>query len=126
MASALVETYGDPLEADVAIGTMAPGELITRLRVLASDRGLKLDMSVGDILKLQRECRSAALPYIHARRTPVDDKGDPVTPVIVFGRADAVSASGGRSIEDVEENQPLIDVTPEKSDGEKSDGEPND
>ncbi|RMF02559.1 MAG: hypothetical protein D6773_08490, partial [Alphaproteobacteria bacterium] len=62
MARALVERYGDPLEADVAIGTMSPGELVTELRKIASDRGIKLDMTLGDILRLQAACRKDAMP----------------------------------------------------------------
>ena len=125
VAVGLVERYGDPLEADVAIGTMPIGELITLLRCLASDRGLKLGMTVGDVLKLQAECRRSALPYIHAKRAPEDAKGNPVVPIIGLGIVATPSmAGGGVSIEDaidVEQYQEVSEVDAEKSETEKSD-----
>jgi len=130
IADALIETYGDPLEADVAIGTMEPGELITTLRCLASDRGLKLGMDVGDILRFQAGRRDAAMNYLHSKRAQVDPKtGEAVVPVLGFGTFsgfDGRPGDGAKSIEDVVKNQQVIDVTPEKSDGEKSDDAPSD
>lgn len=101
IAAELVARYGDPLEADVAIGTMPPGELVTLLRVVASDRGLTLGMTVGDVLALQRDCRRNAMPFIHSKRATVDDKGNPVVPIIGIGSVGTLNVGGGRSIEDV-------------------------
>jgi len=98
--------YGDPLEADIAIGTMALGELITELRMIACDRGMKLGMTIGDVVRWQRECRAQALPYIHAKRAPVSQTGEAVTPMVVFGRFEDVrQAAAARSIEDAIEGE---------------------
>jgi hypothetical protein len=127
VAVALIERYGDPLEADVAIGTMPLGELITEMRTIASDRGLKLEASVMDLARWQRDCRGQAMPYLHSRRATTDDKGVPVTPVIAFGRADRVTINAGsRSIEDVEANQGVIDVTPGAGAAKSHDGKSHD
>jgi len=129
VAVELIETFGDPLEADMAMGTMAPGALVTLLRTIASDRGIKMGMSLMDVLRLQADCRGRALPYMHAKRIAVDDKGHAVTPVIAFGTfSGEQQAVHGRSIEDIgndEQNQELIDITQSKSDDDKSDDAPS-
>lgn len=100
-AQALIATYGDPLEADVAIGNADIGGLITLLRTLASDRGLKLGMSVGDVVRWQADCRRNALPYLRSKRAPVGADGKEIPPVVIgLGQASGAVA-GGRSIEDV-------------------------
>lgn len=107
---ALIAEYGDPLEADVAIGTMPLGELVTELRAIASDRGLKLGMTIGDIVRWQRDCRGQALPYLHARRAPTAADGSPVTPIVAIGRVDHLTvAEGGRSIEDMIDAETVVD-----------------
>lgn len=130
IAEELIAEFGDPLEAHVRIGSMDPAALITELRCLASDRGLKLGMTVGEILKFQRECRNDAMPYLHSKRAPVDpNTGETVLPVIGFGTIPASYGQPGddaKSIEEMVENQKLIDVTPEKSDEEKSDDDASD
>lgn len=128
-AKELVERYGDPLEADMAIGNMPTGALITELRIMASERGLKLGMTIGDVLRLQAQCRASAYPYVHAKRAPVNEEGETVTPVMVFGGAAPAgeAAKGGRSI--FEESVDYQDVTPkegERSHGGKSHGKPSD
>lgn len=102
IAAALVAKYGDPLEADVAIGAMPLGDLITLLRCIASDRGLKLGATVMDIARLQHDCRKAAMPFLHSKRATVDDKGNPVLPIIGIGKVGTLNLGGsGRSIEDI-------------------------
>jgi hypothetical protein len=103
VAQYLVDRFGDPLTASMATAGMPLRELITELRSIASDVGMKLGASVMDIARFQRECRNDALPYIHAKRAPETAKGDPVVPIIGIGRFEqhnTVVQVGGRSIED--------------------------
>lgn len=128
---ALIECYGDPREADVAIGNMPIGELVTLLRQIASDRGIKLGMTLGDVVRWQRECRGQSLPYLLAKRAAEDSSGNAVVPIIGMGTV-VLAEGAGASLED------MIDVTPNPqsdqgdseadaavSDGEMSDGEEN-
>lgn len=122
VAEYLIGRYGDPLEASVSLGMMPLKDLVPTLRAAASDLGLKLGMSIGDILRLQAELRREALPYLHARRAPETAQGDPVLPVVGIGTyvaAQTVNIAGaGRSVEDVIEgeiNQEVSDDAAGKS-----------
>lgn len=121
VASYLVERFGDPLTASMATASMPLRDLVTELRKVASDCGLKLGASVMDIARFQRECRNDALPYIHAKRAPETFKGDPVVPIIGIGsfhQHTTVMAGAARSMEDV------IDGTVNKSEPDQSVSEP--
>lgn len=98
-----VDRYGDPLITSVALGQMNTLDLIRELRKIASDAGIKLGMSVGDVLAFQRACRADAMPYGHAKRAPTNEKGETVLPMIGIGTyvdARTQVAVGGISIED--------------------------
>lgn len=90
-----VSRYGDPLIAEIAIGNMAPDELIKWVRTIASDCGLKVGATVMDVLRFQASCREAALPYGHARRAPTNEKGETVLPIIGLGMVAPGNAPGG-------------------------------
>ena len=110
-AAALIARYGDPLEADLAIGNAKLGELITDLRCIASDRGLTLGGTVMEIARWQAQCRANAMPYVRGKRAQVNEAGDPVLPIIGIGRVDNLTiGTGGRSIEDMVE---VIDAVAE-------------
>lgn len=137
VATYLVERFGDPLSASMAVAGRPLKDLITELRTVASDCGLKLGATVMDIARFQRDCRNDALPYIHAKRAPETIKGDVVVPIIGIGRYEqhnTVVHAHGRTIEDVLDavankpqldqqlNEPAADV----SHGGKSHDEPTD
>ena len=131
VAQYLVDRFGDPLTASMAIGGRPLRELITELRTIASDCGLKLGATVMDVARWQQQCRADALPYIHAKRAPETAKGDPVVPVIGIGRAENVVIAAGRSLEDavgnMQPNQSVTVIDGEVSHGEMShDGESDD
>lgn len=131
VAQYLVDRFGDPLTASMAIGGRPLRELITELRTIASDCGLKLGATVMDVARWQQQCRADALPYIHAKRAPETAKGDPVVPVIGIGRAENVVIAAGRSLEDaignMQPNQSVSVIDGEVSHGEMShDGESDD
>lgn len=137
VAQYLVDRFGDPLTASMAIAGKPLPELVKDLRIVASDCGLKLGGTVMDILRFQRDCRNDALPYIHAKRAPETAKGDPVVPVIGIGRVEQVNNTvivTGQSIEDalearaknVESDQGLIDAVANVSHDEMSHEEPSD
>lgn len=130
VAQYLVDRFGDPLTASMAIGGRPLRELITELRTIASDCGLKLGATVMDVARWQQQCRADALPYIHAKRAPETAKGDPVVPVIGIGRAENVVIAAGRSLEDaignVQPNQSVTVIDGEVSHGEMSHGEESD
>lgn len=115
MAEYLIGRYGDPLEAHVSLGTMPLRDLVPTLRAAASDLGLKLGMSIGDILRMQAELRRDALPYLHAKRAPETVAGEAVTPIIGIGQyvdKQVVVTGNARAIEDViegEQNQGVSD-----------------
>lgn len=121
---AAVSRYGDPLIASIAWGNMPTGELITHLRKLASDCGLKLGATVMDVVRFQEECRRNAMPFGHAKRAPEDHKGDPVLPIIGIGtlamQVNVAASAPGRSIEEALDNQGVTDVEPDKSHDGKS------
>lgn len=136
MAQYLVDRYGDPLEGHVALGMMDLRTLVRELKIISSDCGIKLELSVGALLNLQARLRAEALPFIHAKRAQETAQGDPVLPMIGIGRADNVHVHGavpaGVSIEDrldamkeIEGNQIDSEVPPEKSHGGKSHDDEN-
>ncbi|MGY3392946.1 hypothetical protein ACVWW6_005537 [Bradyrhizobium sp. USDA 3311] len=130
VAQYLVDRFGDPLTASMAIAGRPLRELITELRTIASDCGLKLGATVMDVARWQQQCRVDALPYIHAKRAPETSKGDPVVPIIGIGRADNVVIAGGRSLEDavtkVQQHQSVTTIGAEVSHGEMSHDEESD
>lgn len=131
VAQYLVDRFGDPLTASMAIGGRPLRELITELRTIASDCGLKLGATVMDVARWQQQCRADALPYIHAKRALETAKGDLVVPVIGIGRAENVVIAAGRSLEDalgnMQPNQSVSVIDGEVSHGEMShDGESDD
>lgn len=117
---AAVSRYGDPLIAEVAWGNMDTGELITELRKIACDRGLKLGATVMDIVRFQADCRRAALPYGHAKRAAVDGDGKAVPEIPIIAMGNVTVRDGGKvvingmSIDDEipEENPKVIDHEP--------------
>lgn len=120
VAQALMAQYGNPLEADVAIGNADLGGLITLMRTIASDRGLKLGATVMDIARWQAECRRDAKPYLMSKRAPVGADGKEVPPVVIgLGQASGAVA-GGRSIEDVVDAEIIADQGVSEADGAQS------
>lgn len=122
-----VSRYGDPLIASIAWGNMDTLTLIRELRAIASDAGLKLGATVMDVVRFQEDCRRNAMPFGHAKRAPVDDKGAPVLPIIGIGRVEQINVqqnfASGRSIEDAIDGEQFQGVSadaPDKSHGEKS------
>jgi hypothetical protein len=108
---AAISRYGDPLIAEIAWGNMDTLTLIRELRKIASDAGLKLGATVMDVVRFQQQCRASALPFGHAKRASVDDKGEPVLPTFLgIGRVQVAPGGHvtfkGQSLED------LVDVTP--------------
>jgi hypothetical protein len=125
VAAYLVSRYGDPLEGLLSIAMRPTGELIREMARIATETGVKIDSAVGPgttvmaALQMQRAAMEAALPYIHAKRAPEDDKGNVVTPVLNIGRFDATpGVSKGLSAED------FIDVTPSQQNQGVSEAEP--
>jgi hypothetical protein len=129
-----VSRYGDPLITSVALGNMDTIELIRWVRQVASETGLKMGMTVKEFLEFQRECRKDAFPYGHAKRVPVTEKGEDALPVIVFGgsgntnnvqigaaAAPALDLETALAMRDkAQQDQQLIDVSPNKSHDGKS------
>jgi hypothetical protein len=131
VAQYLVDRFGDPLTASMAIGGRPLRELVTELRTIASDCGMKLGASVMDIARWQQQCRIDALPYIHAKRAPETAKGEPVLPIIGIGRAENVLIAAGRSLEEAiekrQQDQSVTTIDGEMSHGDLShDGESDD
>ncbi|OKO67577.1 hypothetical protein AC629_42635 [Bradyrhizobium sp. NAS80.1] len=131
VAQYLVDRFGDPLTASMSIAGRPLRELVTELRTIASDCGMKLGASVMDIARWQQQCRADALPYIHAKRAPETAKGDPVVPIIGIGRVENLAIVGGRSLEDAvaksQQHQSVTTIEAEVSHDEMShDGESND
>lgn len=123
VASYLVERFGDPLTASMSIGGRSLRELVTELRMVASDCGMKLGASVMDIARWQQQCRLDALPYIHAKRAPETVKGDVVVPVLGIGRVEQHNTTvyvGGRSLEEALQHQAVTTIDGEVSHKEKS------
>lgn len=132
--AAAVSRYGDPLIASIAMGNMDTRDLITDLRKIASDCGLKLGATVMDVVRFQEQCRAAATPYGHGKRIATDDKGNDVLPVFVMGGAagSTTNVSVGSSLEDriaaeqkAKQDQSVIDITANVSHEEKSHDEPS-
>lgn len=120
VAAYLVGRYGDPLEGLMAIGmgslaetARAMHDAMLELRaegvpVCNSKGELLVGIDLNEVMKLKTKALEAALPYIHARRAPTDEKGESVVPILNITGLAAGHAQGGSgvSIED------FIDVTP--------------
>lgn len=128
VATYLVERFGDPLTATASIAGRPLRDLVTELRKVASDCGMKLGATVMDIARWQQQCRVDALPYIHAKRAPETARGDPVVPVLGIGRVDrmqvVVQSGPARSLEEAvaeaQQDQTVITIDQEVSHDGKS------
>ncbi len=78
------------------------------------------DMTVMDLLRFKRDCLESALPYLHAKLAPTDDRGDPVVPILALGtvRPDAARRVAEGGALDIET---LIDITPSAEDEPQQD-----
>lgn len=117
LAAYYLGRYGDPLEGLLAMGTgdlahthrkLAEAAVATGLPIGGQDAGA---LTVMGLLQFKRQCLEAALPYLHAKLAPTDDKGEPVVPILALatvrpGAAERVAQGGGFSIED------LVEMTP--------------
>lgn len=128
-ARVIVARYGDPLIASAAIGNMPLDQLVTFIRKVASDCGLVVGKGVGvfDLLRFQAECRRDVMPFIHAKRAPVDEEGEVRLPMLGIVAPGGSYATGGvdrgASIEDaidVVANQGVTTDDEAKSHDEKS------
>ncbi len=118
VARYLVERYGDPLEGDVAFGMMPLRELIPTLRKIASDCGMEMALTVGDLLRLQGEARNRALPFIHAKRAPETEQGQAVPAMIGLMRAER-RADGSTTLRSMED---MIEIEASPIEGVKDQG----
>ena len=128
----LLSRYRSPLVALLEMCNRTPTEL-------ATDLGLKCEVFVGsgefrtrrevlDVVKaaeMQMDAHKAVLPYLHQKApTAIELPDDVDAPLLVIGHIDvgAGAASGLQlPLAKSEQNQDVIDVTPEKSDDQKSD-----
>jgi hypothetical protein len=120
------------LIASIAWGNMGTADLITEMRKIASDCGIKLGATVMDVVRFQQQCRADALPYGHAKRAPVNEVGHDVTPVLIMGGGRGSTTNvqingGSMSIEDrieaeriAKQNHMVIDNDAEVSHDGKS------
>jgi hypothetical protein len=127
VASYLVERFGDPLTATMSVAGRSLRDLVTELRTVASDCGMKLGASVMDIARWQQQCRIDALPYMHAKRAPETVKGEVVVPIIGIGRFEQHNTTvnvGARSLEDalekLQSDQSVTTIDGQVSHEEKS------
>lgn len=129
VAAYLVARHGDPLEGLLAIGMGSLADTARELWraiqeleaegvkfALKKDQALGIDL--GEVMKLKAKCLEAALPYIHARRAPTDEKGESVVPVLNLnlpaGQGGALGTAGGVSIDDFLEVDPASGEVLEK------------
>lgn len=135
LAAYYLGRYGDPLEGLLALGSGDLRHTLAQMATLARDTGLRLargedGLTVMDLMAFKRGCLEAALPYLHAKLAPTNDKGEAVVPILAFGTvapgADAALRSGGtvsildlvKVDDDVEQYQALGESGPEGSHGE--------
>lgn len=98
LAEFFVRRYGDPLAGCLAL---AGGSLVETAKAImqakADLQALGIAARVGDgsldlmaLLALKQRAAEAALPYIHARLAPTDDKGNVALPILNIGVGVAV------------------------------------
>jgi hypothetical protein len=98
LAAYYMRRHGDPLEALLVMGMGSiehtAREMHGAVQALKAD-GVKIahdakgrEMSgidINELVKLKMRCLEAALPYLHARRAPIDGDGEAVVPVLNIG-----------------------------------------
>lgn len=89
--------YGDPLEGLLALATGDLGHTLRQLRALSDELGVPIQVEKVDgklvacepslmgLLEFKRHALEAALPYLHAKRAPENDKGEVVVPILAIG-----------------------------------------
>lgn len=128
----LLGKYQSPLVGLLEIASRSPKELAEELgmykSVLVGPQTYKDRLAVGDAFSMQLDALKAALPYLHQKQPlAIEAKGDK-RGLLVMGDINltALSNSGfDLPFADDEENQEVINVTKEKSHGEKSHAQPN-
>lgn len=121
LASYYLRRHGDPLEALLTLGmgsiehtavefAKAIDALKARgVKIAVDAKGRELSgVDLNELVKVKVRALEAALPYLHARRAPVDGDGETVLPVLNIGvavdarpGAAARRAGGGLDIEAV-------------------------
>lgn len=116
LAGYYLRRHGDPLEALLTLGmgslehtAVEFGSAIAALKArgirLAVDaKGRELSgIDIAEVMKLKVRALEAALPYLHARRAPVDSDGNDVVPVLNIGMGvfagNGATGGGGLDIE---------------------------
>ena len=119
LARYYLERHGDPLEALLVMGMGSlehTAEEMHRavenlkakgVRIAHDAKGREMSgIDINELVKFKRACLEAALPYLHARRAPIDGSGKAVVPVLNIGVGvhtggdrRAGSADGGIDIE---------------------------
>ena len=135
----LLSRYRSPLIALLEIASRSPRELAEDLglyeRVAKRVPGdgdapgytaYKDRLATGEAFKAQLEALKGALPYLHQKQPiAIEPKGSNRGLLVMdFGQFGGIADGAGDfelPLAEHQENQPLIEMTPEKSDDEKSD-----
>lgn len=107
LAAHYVRRHGDPLEALIALAMGSIEHTATELHrtiqalkakgvpIAVDTKGRELSgIDVAEVMKLKVRAAEAALPYLHARRAPIDSDGEAVLPVLNIGVGVQVGAGG--------------------------------
>lgn len=130
----LLSRYRSPLVFLLETYHRSPRELAEQLELYKFHEGkLVVDprtnepvLATGEAAEIQVRAAIAALPYIHQKQPLAVEVTDEKRGLLVIGHLAVEGGEGAAGdlalpLADAEQNQQLIDVTPEKSDGEKSD-----
>lgn len=131
--------FQSPLMVLGAIYSRSPAELARELQlykqvdVLVQDENGRISrqrceddqlLDLDRALAIQRSAAEAVLPYVHQRQAQAIEVKAPQRGLLVIGDLGGFAGYTGDGLplpDEVECNQRVIDVTPDKSDGEKSD-----
>src|SRR5690606_19661876 len=125
--------YRSPLVFLLETYHRSPRELAEQLELykfhegkLVKDADGEPMLATGEAAEIQVRAAIAALPYLHQKQPLAVEVTDEKRGLLVIGNLTIEGADGAGSdlalpLAEDEQNQQLIDVTPEKSDREKSD-----
>ena len=94
----LLAHFRSPLIGLLEIAACDPVELAAMIRTADRTNGVDREVSVLDVLQLQRACRDSAAPYLHRRQPLAIDAGEgkplPSITQVIVASAEIVAAQG--------------------------------
>jgi hypothetical protein len=103
MAAKVEDEHGKTvLEELVAMAMASPEAIAAEMIALAKATNLDVGVTVRDVWRYKLDCLATAAPYLHAKRAPVDNKGQTFRPIIQIGSGNAGLLDASGEVDDAE------------------------